>query len=95
MGKKHSKDKPQSEQDQDLKKKKKKKDKDKSSKGKSAKKSKKALARTTRVDPEMRHQMIATAAYYIAEKHHFDASKSVEYWQQAEREIDALLGNSP
>jgi hypothetical protein len=92
MGKKHSKDKPRSEQDQDLEKKKKKKD--KSSKGKSARKSKKALASASQVDPEMRHQMIATAAYYIAEKHHFDASKSVEYWQQAELEIDALLGNS-
>ncbi|MET0052356.1 MAG: DUF2934 domain-containing protein [Candidatus Thiodiazotropha sp.] len=92
MGKKHKKEKPQSDQDEDLKKKEKKKK--KKSKDKSAKKSAKAMTRTTAVDPEMRHQMIATAAYYIAEKHHFDASRSVEYWQQAEREIDALLGKN-
>ncbi len=94
MGKKHKKDK-KSEPEQSLENKKKakkgKKDK-KRSKDKQARKSAKAVDATTVIEPEMRHQMIATAAYYIAERQGFDASKSLEYWQQAEKEIDTLLG---
>ncbi len=41
--------------------------------------------------PEQRLEMIATAAYYIAERHGFTAGKSQADWQAAEKEIDSLL----
>ncbi|MET0066210.1 MAG: DUF2934 domain-containing protein [Candidatus Thiodiazotropha sp.] len=94
MGKKHKKDNKHSEQELEPKKKNKKAKKQKASKGKKAGKSAQAIAATSDIDPEMRHQMIATAAYYIAEKHGFDPAGSVDYWQQAEREIDRLLGKT-
>ncbi|MEJ2425707.1 MAG: DUF2934 domain-containing protein [Candidatus Thiodiazotropha sp.] len=95
MGKKHKKNHKESEPKQSLENKKKakkgKKDK-KRPKDKQDRKSAKAAVATPVIEPEMRHQMIATAAYYIAERQGFDASKSLEYWQQAEKEIDNLLG---
>jgi hypothetical protein len=42
-------------------------------------------------DPELRHQMIATAAYYRAERLGFEACDPDENWFAAEKEIDQLL----
>ena len=70
-----------------------------SKKKKKEKKSAKALkagkkqlsSKPTPLDPAERHEMIATAAYYLAEKHGFDPQMSQQDWQQAEREIDNRL----
>ncbi len=43
------------------------------------------------VTPDQRLEMIATAAYYIAERHGFTPGESDTDWRTAEREIDALL----
>jgi hypothetical protein len=45
------------------------------------------------IDPGQRYKMIATAAYYIAEKHGFDPRRSAEDWALAEEEIDARLSS--
>ena len=42
---------------------------------------------------EMRHQMIATAAYYRAERRGFQDGSLVDDWIEAEAEIDASLGS--
>ena len=52
-------------------------------KGKSSKK---------QVSPEQRREMIATAAYYIAERHGFTPGNSDSDWAAAEKEIDHILG---
>lgn len=43
------------------------------------------------VTPEQRYAMIAEAAYFIAEKNGFDNSRNVEFWLEAEAQIDAQL----
>jgi len=43
------------------------------------------------VSPEQRQEMIATAAYFIAQRHGFTPGESDADWQAAEKEIDALL----
>lgn len=43
------------------------------------------------VTPEERYNMVATAAYYIAERNGFQGC-STEHWIQAEAEISAKLG---
>jgi hypothetical protein len=43
------------------------------------------------IGPDQRYKMIATAAYYIAEKHGFDPRRSAEDWALAEEEIDTRL----
>jgi uncharacterized membrane-anchored protein len=40
---------------------------------------------------EQRRQMIATAAYFIAEKHGFDPAREDENWREAEVQIDEML----
>jgi len=40
---------------------------------------------------EERQRMIATAAYFIAEKQGFDPSRERENWRQAEMQIEAML----
>jgi hypothetical protein len=40
---------------------------------------------------EQRREMIATAAYYIAERHGFSPGESEADWRTAEKEIDRLL----
>jgi len=44
------------------------------------------------LDPEMRRQMIASAAYYRAEKRGFNGGSEFEDWLDAEAEIDRTLG---
>jgi Protein of unknown function (DUF2934) len=43
------------------------------------------------VDPEVRHEMIATAAYYIAEQRGFAPGHETADWQAAESAVDASL----
>lgn len=63
-----------------------------SKQSKKEKKAKKAKATATQlVSPEQRLEMIATAAYYIAERHGFTAGESSADWRAAEKEIDAVL----
>ena len=49
----------------------------------------------TNVDPEFRHEMVATAAYYIAEQRGFAPGQEVEDWLAAEAAVDATLGRIP
>jgi hypothetical protein len=56
------------------------------------KKSKKAKrAESPKVTREQRLEMIATAAYYIAERHGFTPGESQADWRAAEKEVDAML----
>lgn len=43
------------------------------------------------VSPQERAEMIATAAYYIAERHGFTPGRSEADWRSAEKEIDRAL----
>ena len=45
----------------------------------------------TQIDPELRHEMIATAAYFIAEQRGFVPGHEVEDWHRAEAAIDTQL----
>ena len=49
----------------------------------------------TNVDPEFRHEMVATAAYYIAEQRRFEPGHDVEDWVAAEAAVDVTLGRIP
>ena len=44
---------------------------------------------------EQRHQMIAEAAYYIAEQDGFQDGDAWAHWLQAETEIDRMLEAAP
>ncbi|MEI7843501.1 MAG: DUF2934 domain-containing protein [Gallionellaceae bacterium] len=48
-------------------------------------------AATVSISPEHRYHMIATAAYYIAERRGFSGSYEMQDWISAEAEIDAKL----
>jgi hypothetical protein len=48
--------------------------------------------RSSMVTPEQRREMIAVAAYYIAEKRGFTAGNDLYDWAQAEIEIYQRLG---
>jgi len=61
----------------------------KPSKG-TAKSSRKTRTGTT-VDAQQRHQMIAEAAYYLAEKRGFNGGDPEQDWLTAAAEIDARL----
>lgn len=43
------------------------------------------------ISPEQRQQMIAEAAYYLAEHRGFEAGDPVSDWLQAESEIDHII----
>lgn len=43
------------------------------------------------VNPQLRHRMIAEAAYYIAEKRNFNGGDPVSDWLEAEAFIDQVL----
>ncbi len=43
------------------------------------------------VDPELRHKMIATAAYYIAEQRGFAPGHEQDDWYRAEVAVDRQL----
>jgi len=45
----------------------------------------------TQVDPELRHEMIATAAYYIAEQRGFAPGHEQDDWYRAQAAIDKQL----
>jgi hypothetical protein len=49
----------------------------------------------TTVDPEFRHEMIATAAYYIAEQRGFEPGHEVDDWYAAAAAVDATLARVP
>jgi hypothetical protein len=43
------------------------------------------------ITPTQRIEMIATAAYYIAERHGFKPERADEDWREAERQIEAEM----
>jgi hypothetical protein len=43
------------------------------------------------VTPEERHEMVAVAAYYLAEKRGFPGGGALDDWITAERQIDAMI----
>lgn len=45
------------------------------------------------IDPEQRHQMIAEAAFSIAQARGFTPSQELDDWLAAEREIEQRLSN--
>ncbi len=45
----------------------------------------------TQVDPELRREMIATAAYYIAEQRGFAPGHEQDDWYRAEAAVDRQL----
>jgi len=45
----------------------------------------------TQVPPEIRHAMIAEAAYYLAEKRGFTPGDEMADWVRAEAEIESML----
>jgi hypothetical protein len=47
------------------------------------------------VSPEERHQMIAVAAYYLAERRGFCPGYEIQDWCAAEQEVDRQLENRP
>ena len=49
----------------------------------------------TTVDPEFRREMIATAAYYIAEQRGFVPGHELDDWSAAEAAVDATLARVP
>jgi hypothetical protein len=49
----------------------------------------------TNVDPEFRHEMVAMAAYYIAEQRGFAPGHEVADWLAAEAAVDRTLGRIP
>lgn len=52
---------------------------------------KKAPAKTSKVSPEQRYNMVAEAAYYIAERAGFSGN-AYDYWIEAEAQIAKMLG---
>jgi len=46
------------------------------------------------VPAERRHEMIAKAAYYRAERRHFQGGDPVADWLYCEKEVDALLSKT-
>jgi len=48
-----------------------------------------------KIVPEQRQQLIAQAAYFIAERRGFAPGDEVEDWLQAEAEIEALIKATP
>jgi hypothetical protein len=47
------------------------------------------------VSPEERHQMIAVAAYYLAEQRGFCTGYEIQDWFAAQEEVDRQLENRP
>jgi hypothetical protein len=45
----------------------------------------------TQVDPQLRHEMIATAAYYIAEQRGFAPGHEEDDWYRAQAAVDRQL----
>jgi hypothetical protein len=51
-------------------------------------------SKTSPVDPQQRNEMIAEAAYFIAEKHGFDPTRAAQDWQEAVGQIDDMLNST-
>lgn len=51
-------------------------------------------AKNNTVSPEVRNQMVATAAYFLAEKRGFATGCEIEDWVSAEAKIDLMLAKS-
>ncbi|MFI4868254.1 MAG: DUF2934 domain-containing protein [Steroidobacterales bacterium] len=47
------------------------------------------------MDPELRRDLIAQAAYFRAEQRGFEPGHELEHWLAAEAEIDAALSIGP
>lgn len=65
----------------------------KNRRGKTSPASKKSSSHNA-ISPEERYRMIAEAAYYIAESHGFDSSRTMQDWLEAEQKIDISLFSS-
>lgn len=89
MGKKDEKEKRKN-----LKKDKKDKKKPSKSDKKGVKKGKTAGKKKPRLSTEERLDMVAMAAYFIAEKHGFDPNRASQDWAEAEQQIEAMLMSS-
>ncbi len=50
-----------------------------------------SAANTLEINPELRQQMIAEAAYLRAEQRNFNPGDPLDDWLVAEREVDMLL----
>jgi hypothetical protein len=57
-------------------------------------KRKSASKKPSKLSPKERLEMVATAAYYIAEEHGFTPGRAEADWLEAERQIEALLRKS-
>ena len=58
---------------------------------KTRRKAKKAPAKTVKVSPEQRREMIEEAAYFRAERRNFQGGDPVADWLSSENEVDELL----
>lgn len=58
---------------------------------KAAKPSKKAQVEVVNVSPQLRHEMIEVAAYYLAEKRGFRGGDPVADWLASEKDINSRL----
>ncbi len=56
-----------------------------------AAKSKITSSKKTAISDQQRYQMIAEAAYYLAEKRGFDGGDTLHDWHEASKEIDKAL----
>jgi hypothetical protein len=54
-------------------------------------KNRKQEKKAAEISPQQRIDMIAEAAYFIAEKHGFDPQRVTQDWEQAEKQIDEML----
>ncbi|MGD9170417.1 MAG: DUF2934 domain-containing protein [Candidatus Thiodiazotropha sp.] len=54
-------------------------------------KNRKQEKKAAEISPQQRIDMIAEAAYFIAEKHGFDPQRVTLDWEQAEKQIDEML----
>ncbi|HEY5656204.1 MAG TPA: DUF2934 domain-containing protein, partial [Myxococcota bacterium] len=52
-------------------------------------------ASVARINPDLRRQMIAEAAYLRAERRGFGSGDPKDDWLAAEREVDSLLAKHP
>lgn len=50
-------------------------------------------ASTAAINYQQRYQMIAEAAYHIAEKHHFLPDNELDHWLQAESQVDSWISS--
>jgi hypothetical protein len=49
------------------------------------------IASTSPLDPNARQQMVAEAAYYLAERRQFESGQDMDDWLEAERQIETAI----